>query len=160
MATTVFPPDPMIELERRAHAEPIKTPLVPAQSRQAFNPAVDLTVPGRPAAPKQRMSTDSTARKGVPLATGLLDYFPDALVAVAQLSKAGNDKHNPGQPLHWSRGKSSDHADCIQRHMLDRGTVDEEDGVRHSVKVAWRALAQLQEELEEALGLPPSRGSR
>jgi hypothetical protein len=96
----------------------------------------------------------------VPLATGLLDYFPDALVAVAQLSKAGNDKHNPGQPLHWSRGKSSDHADCIQRHMLDRGTVDEEDGVRHSVKVAWRALAQLQEELEEALGLPPSRGSR
>jgi hypothetical protein len=100
--------------------------------------------------PKPALPTDSAQRKALPLARGCLDYFPAALAAVAALSKAGNDKHNPGQPLHHSRGKSSDHADCIVRHLIDRGTVDTEDGIRHSVKVAWRALALLQEELEAA----------
>jgi len=89
------------------------------------------------------LTEDSDARKDIPLATGLLDYFPDALAAVAALSKAGNDKHNPGEPLHWSRDKSDDHADCILRHMVDRGKVDS-DGHLHDAKVAWRALAQLQ----------------
>lgn len=93
------------------------------------------------------LTTDSEARKNVPLASGLLDYFPDALAEVARLSKIGNDKHNPGQPLHWSRGKSDDHADCIMRHMIDRGTIDT-DGILHDAKVAWRALAQLQLALE------------
>lgn len=94
------------------------------------------------------LSTDSTKRKDVPIVTGVLDYFPDALADVARLSKIGNDKHNPGQPLHWSRGKSDDHADCIGRHMVDRGVIDT-DGVLHDTKVAWRALAQLQLAIEK-----------
>ena len=94
-----------------------------------------------------RLPTDGTERKAVPLMTGCLDYFPDALAEVARLSKIGNDKHNPGEPLHWSREKSNDHADCIIRHMLDRGTVDT-DGILHDAKVAWRALAQLQLAIE------------
>lgn len=104
------------------------------------------------------LTTDSDARKDIPLARGLLDYFAAALVEVAKLSKIGNDKHNPGEELHWARGKSMDHADCIMRHLMDRGTLDT-DGLSHSVKVAWRALALLQEELE-AQGAPVSRGSR
>lgn len=107
----------------------------------------------------QAMPVGSEERKDVPLATGVLDYFPSALMAVAQLSKAGNDKHNPGEPLHHSRAKSSDHADCILRHLADRGLVDPEDGIRHSVKVAWRALALCQEELE-AEGAPKARGAK
>lgn len=95
------------------------------------------------------LPTDSKARKDIPLARGCLDYFPDALAAVAELSRAGNDKHNPGQPLHWSREKSSDHADCIMRHLVDRGKADEEDGILHDVKVAWRALAMAQLALEK-----------
>jgi len=91
--------------------------------------------------------TDSKARKNIPLARGVLDYFPDALCEVAVVSKTGNDQHNPGQPLHWERGLSTDHADCIARHLLDRGKRDT-DGMRHTAKVAWRALALLQEELE------------
>ena len=52
-----------------------------------------------------------------------------------------------------------DHADCIARHLLERGTVDEENaGVRHSAQLAWRALALLQEELEAA-GAPLARGA-
>lgn len=89
----------------------------------------------------------SAERKQTPIATGVLDYFPDALAAVAQLSKWGNDKHNPGEPLHWAREKSTDHADCIARHLIGRGTRDA-DGQRHSASLAWRALALLQLEIE------------
>ena len=106
--------------------------------------------------PPTTLPTDSAERKDVPLARGVLDYFPAALAAVAQLSKVGNDKHNPGEDLHWARGKSMDHADCIMRHLLERGTEDT-DGILHDVKVAWRALAMLQEELERR-GAPRARG--
>ncbi len=94
------------------------------------------------------LTDDKQQRKNTPMATGLVDYFPDALAMVAYVSKLGNDQHNPGQPLHWARGKSNDHADCILRHLVDRGKMDT-DGVSHSAKVAWRALALLQEELEQ-----------
>jgi hypothetical protein len=77
----------------------------------------------------------------------VLDYFPDALLAVAEVSRVGNDQHNPGQPLHWSKEKSTDDADALVRHLLDRGRFDA-DGCRHSAKGAWRALALLQREIE------------
>ena len=95
------------------------------------------------------LPTDPQERKGIPITTGVLDYFPLAIAEVAKCSKAGNDQHNPGQPLHWAKGKSTDHADCIPRHLIDRGTFDT-DGIRHSAKLAWRALALLQIELENA----------
>jgi hypothetical protein len=104
------------------------------------------------------LPTQAAERKDIPIASGVLDYFPAAIAEVAKVSKAGNDQHNPGQPLHWARGKSMDHADCIVRHLMDRGTVDV-DGQRHSAKMAWRALALLQQELE-AEGAPLSRGSK
>jgi hypothetical protein len=109
--------------------------------------------------PTSALPVGSAARKDIPLARGVLDYFPAALAAVAELSRKGNEKHNPGEELHWARGKSMDHADCIVRHLLDRGTVDPEDGLSHSTKLAWRALALLQEELEAA-GAPLARGAR
>lgn len=104
------------------------------------------------------LPAEAQARKNVPLVRGLLDYFPAALAAVAELSRIGNEQHNPGQDMHWARGKSTDEADCIVRHLVDRGTVDT-DGVRHTTKVAWRALALLQKELEEA-GASPGRAAR
>lgn len=106
------------------------------------------------------LPTDSQERKDTPIARGFLDYFPDACAAVARVSKLGNDKHNPGEEMHHARGKSTDHADCIVRHLMDRGTIDEEDGTRHSAKVAWRALALLQEELEAAGEADLARGAR
>jgi hypothetical protein len=93
------------------------------------------------------------------MARGLLDYFPAALAEVAKVSKYGNDKHNPGEDLHHSRGKSTDHADCIVRHLVDRGTKDA-DGIRHTALVAWRALALLQQELEDEGLAPLPRGAR
>src|SRR5271166_833827 len=108
---------------------------------------------------EHRLPTDSDFRKSIPLGTGCLDYFPDALAAVAHLSFVGNQKHNPGEPLYWNRSKSTDEADCLIRHFVERGSVDT-DGILHSTKVAWRALALLQKELEERLSLPISRGSK
>ena len=99
----------------------------------------------------------SQERKDLPITSGVLDYFPNAIVAVAAVSKFGNDKHNPGEPLHWSREKSNDHADCVVRHVMDRGGVDG-NGVRHSAQAAWRALAMLEEELI-ADGATPGRGT-
>ena len=97
--------------------------------------------------PQPTLPTDAKERKNVPIATGVLDYFPLALAEVARVSKVGNDQHNPGQPLHWAKGKSTDHADSLLRHLIERGTVDI-DGTLHTAKVAWRALALLQTELE------------
>lgn len=97
--------------------------------------------------PPLRSNLNAQQRKALPLTSGVLDYFPDALLEVAHCSKVGNDQHNPGQPLHWAKEKSTDEADALARHLLDRGTMDT-DGVRHSAKVAWRALALLQREID------------
>lgn len=95
------------------------------------------------------LPTVPIARKGIPLCTGVLDYFPDALAAVAECSRMGNEQHNPGKPLHWDRSKSGDEADALLRHLVERGSIDT-DGIRHSAKLAWRALALLQKEIEAA----------
>lgn len=107
---------------------------------------------------KRLIDTDSAARKAFPMCSGLLDYFPDALAEVAKLSYLGNEKHNPGEPLHHARGKSMDHADCIVRHLVGRGGFDGD--TRESAALAWRALALLQEELEREMGLSLPRAAR
>jgi hypothetical protein len=109
--------------------------------------------------PASLLPSDATERKQVPLAAGVFDYFPSALIAVAKVSLAGNRQHNgEGAPLHWARGKSADHGDTMLRHFAERGTYDS-DGLRHSAKMAWRALAILQLELE-ADGAPIARGAK
>jgi hypothetical protein len=99
----------------------------------------------------QYTKDEAKLRKQHPLATGCLDYFPDALMAVAHCSYVGNAQHHDGTPLHWDRSKSTDEADALMRHFAQRGTVDK-DGVSHSAKVAWRALALLQKEIEKERG--------
>ena len=94
------------------------------------------------------LSTNAQERKQTPIYSGVLMYFPDAIAAVAQCSYTGNEQHHPGTPLHWDRAKSTDEHDALVRHLMEAGTLDT-DGVRHSAKVAWRALAALQKELEE-----------
>lgn len=94
--------------------------------------------------------TEAESRKAIPIYSGVLKYFPLALKEVAKVSKVGNDQHNKGQELHWSREKSSDHLDACVRHLIDHasGEVLDEDGQRHLAKSCWRLLAQLQLDLE------------
>lgn len=102
----------------------------------------------------------------VPITTGFLDYFPDATVEAARVSFLGNEKHNLGQPLHHARDKSNDHADCIARHLMQRGGFDiitikgVDYRVRHSAALLWRAAALCQQEIEDEKGLPLPRGAR
>ena len=86
-------------------------------------------------------------RKDRPVFTGVLKYFPDAIKEIANVSLQGNIQHHPDKPLHWDRTKSNDDLDALARHLIDAGSIDE-DGIRHTAKVAWRALACLQKELE------------
>ena len=90
-------------------------------------------------------------RKERPIARGCLDYFPEALLEVAHCSFIGNQQHHDDAPLHWDKAKSTDEADALVRHLMDLGERDT-DGVRHSAKVAWRALAMLQREIEAEQG--------
>jgi hypothetical protein len=73
---------------------------------------------------KMTLPTDSAERKNIPLFSGVLKYAPAALAGMARISKSGNDKHNPGQPLHHARGKSNDHPDCIVRHAMDVADIE------------------------------------
>ena len=91
-------------------------------------------------------------RKQIPVFSGVLQYFPDAIREVAKTSWIGNQQHHPDKPLHWDRSKSSDELDALTRHLMEVGTIDT-DGIRHSAKVCWRALANLQKELENILHL-------
>lgn len=118
------------------------------------------------------LPTDSEERKGFPLLGGVLRYFPAALAGVARWSKIGNDKHNPGQPLHHSRGKSMDHGDCIVRHLMDLQDLlsieENADGSQGDPQarilfeadaLAWRALALSQELHERLAGAPLAPGA-
>ena len=123
--------------------------LVEAEDFLDVDPIIDVQV---------MLPTDSKDRKNIPLASGVFDYFTSALIEVAKVSFAGNEQHNPGEPLHWAQDKSTDHADTLLRHFAERGSWDT-DGQRHSAKVAWRALAMLQMELQKD-GYPKARGAR
>jgi hypothetical protein len=87
-------------------------------------------------------------RKQHPVFSGVMHYFPDAIMSVAHCSYVGNEQHNPGEKLNWSRHKSNDHMDAAARHMLQHEEIDD-DGVPHLTKATWRLLAQLQLFLEE-----------
>jgi hypothetical protein len=93
------------------------------------------------------MSDEARERKRTPVFSGVLRYFPDAIKELARVSLAGNEQHNPGTDLHWDRSKSGDELDACARHLIDAGTMDT-DGMRHTAKMAWRAMAALQKELE------------
>ena len=96
------------------------------------------------------LPADPKARKAIPVYSGFVAYFPRAMVAVAELSRVGNDQHNPGKPLHWDRSKSGDELDALMRHLIDDtlGVATDTDGVLHATKLAWRAMANLEKLLE------------
>ncbi len=124
---------------------------------------------------KMTLPTDSAERKRHPLFSGVLKYAPAALAGVAKISIDGNDKHNPGQPLHHARGKSTDHPDCILRHAVDVADIEAcikrgieeipcEDAMIEALltevsQLAWRAIMWSQELHERYGGAPLAPGA-
>lgn len=112
--------------------------------------AVAATRPAPPA-PPVFMSTDPAVRKRLPVATGFMKYFPDAMKCVSLVSKVGNDQHHPGDPLWWDKEKSKDEEDAGARHALDAladvptdPALAELGKLGHLAQRAWRAMAALQ----------------
>jgi hypothetical protein len=130
---------------------------------------------------KMTLPTDSAERKDIPLYSGVIKYAPAALAGMARISKQGNDKHNPGQPLHHARGKSNDHPDCIVRHAVDVADIEAalqrsdtpidkgDDSARAEVvesllteasQLVWRAALWSQELHERYGNAPLAPGAR
>lgn len=103
------------------------------------------------------LPTDPKARKAAPIYSGFLKYFPDAVAAVAMLSHDANEQHNPGEPVHWAKEKSTDELDALCRHLVDPLTAGGEpydtDGHLHATKQAWRAMANLQRILDSGMSV-------
>jgi len=106
--------------------------------------------------PTEEVVTKAVTRKATPVFSGVLKYFPDAINELARCSMAGQKQHAPDEPLQWHREKSGDELDALARHLLEAGTIDD-DSIRHSTKVLWRAAANLQKELELAGEAPLSK---
>ena len=94
---------------------------------------------------EDEITDNAKKRKSMPVYSGVLKYFPNAIKEVSKTSKAGNDQHHPDKPLHWDMSKSKDEGDALVRHLIDH-SIDpvDDDGQLHLSKVAWRALAMLE----------------
>jgi hypothetical protein len=122
-------------------------------------------LPSGPPDPRRQLSSlldgmSSAQRKEYPITTGCLDYFRDALLLVSHVSYKGNQKHNPGEPLHWARGKSADEEDAMGRHLLGRYDMDTEIGLEEAAQLVWRALAFLQKLAEKTRHIKPPVGCK
>ena len=118
-----------------------------------------------PNIPKKKSLLDgmtSAERKQYPLVSGCLDYFRDALLSVSHVSYLGNEKHNPGQILHWAREKSADEIDALGRHLACREQMDAtgDKEVEEAAEMTWRALAWYQKLLEAKYNLEPPPGCK
>ena len=86
------------------------------------------------------LPTDAQERKAIPIYTGFIKYFPDAIAEVARVSLKGGIQHGQTpETLHWDRTKSQDELDAMMRHIIDGDWA----------QVAWRAMANLQKKIEE-----------
>ena len=87
-----------------------------------------------------KLPTNAEERKAIPVYTGFVKYFPDAMAAVAKVSLKGGIQHGQTfETLHWDRSKSGDELDAMMRHIIDEDWA----------QVAWRAMANLQKKIEE-----------
>lgn len=134
------------------------------------------------------LPNDSKMRYHYPISSGCVAYFPAALAGVAKHSFIGGAKYNDGALVHL-RYISTQHMDCIGRHMLDlqdllaahaRGEQDvqtfvydfeEKRDILQTIPIeeailiecnalAWRSLAISQELHEKLAGKPLAPAAR
>lgn len=97
------------------------------------------------------LPNDSKARYHYPISSGCLAYFPAALAGVAKHSYIGGAKYNDGALVHL-RYVSTQHFDCVGRHVLDLQDLlaAKERGTTHVP--TW--VYNLNEKAEELIDLP------
>ena len=90
---------------------------------------------------KATLPSDAQERKAIPVYTGIIKYFPDAIVEISKVSLKGGIQHGlTPETLHWDRSKSGDELDAMMRHLIDEDWA----------QVAWRALENLQKQIERS----------
>lgn len=146
-ARNLLPPDPPAVIWNPPESRAPR----PLPSEEGMTAVLSRPVAQAPSG--RGLPTDDKARKALPLWTFLMEYFPDAFLAVANVAIAGNEQHNPGQPLHWAREKSTDQMNTAFRHMWDhgRGVQKDTDGQYHLAKAIWRLSAELQLMIEKEI---------
>ena len=82
---------------------------------------------------------------------GLLDDFPLALMAVAEVGTFGANKYSRGGWQSVPEGRQR-YRDAMWRHLLKEGReeCDGESGLKHIAHRAWNALAELELALRES----------
>ena len=60
---------------------------------------------------------DAQQRKDIPIYTGFIKYFPDAIIEVTKRSVEGSRQHH-GDKVWWDKSKSKDELDSLMRHAL------------------------------------------
>ena len=124
-------------------------------------------------------------RKNTPVFKMRTRYFPKALREVTKVCVANNVRYNPDKEpadINWARGKSADQLGSLDRHITERavdGKIFEDidpaiaekvcfDQIYVMAEAAWRALAQLELDIEateakapeqSVLGSPEFRGA-
>ena len=81
-----------------------------------------------------------------------MEFFPDAFRALGDAVGAGQTQHIDGateSPV-WDRTKSNQHMQSLSRHLIDyaQGIKLDDDNTYHLAKIIWRAMAQLQTDIE------------
>jgi hypothetical protein len=106
------------------------------------------------------LPTGYAERKALPLYDFMFKYFPLAWLEVVKVAVAGNAQHNPGEPLHWAREKSTDQLNTAFRHLFDHGMGEQTDtdGCYHLAKAIWRLSAELQLIIEKKSSNPTGNG--
>lgn len=84
----------------------------------------------------------------VPILQGALEYFPNALREVAQVSYVGAKKYT------WKGWETvpdgiNRYGNALARHLLATEMYDADTGMLHAAQVAWNALARLELILRE-----------
>lgn len=77
---------------------------------------------------------------------GLIDYFPQALDAVATVATFGAAKYSWGGWRTVPEGFER-YSDAMVRHLVAesaQGPLDNDSGLHHAAHVAWNALARLE----------------
>ncbi len=76
---------------------------------------------------------------------GLLQQFPRALMAVADVATRGAVKYSDGGWQHVDNGQQR-YKDAAMRHWLKQGmeTHDQDSGLLHASHLAWNCLATLE----------------
>lgn len=82
-----------------------------------------------------------------------LMYFPKAFLAKAKHSWESNEKHNPGEPMHWAKDKSLGDGNQVMRHLMEAMEAleigDRDVAEYHLTATSWRADELLERFLDK-----------